>query len=156
MILIYLVFLIFVNFVDFSTGLRIDAESGNKFQEEVGLQGRGLGRYSSSQRTMKYQKDKEGQLKKVKNCTTLNPLVILGGFWEHKRGRMILRCKDGRRPSVKIIALCDTTVNQWDIDPSPSSFSSLSVCKHTGFLKPQKQMSLKPPKKTKRPKKIKP
>ena len=48
------------------------------------------------------------------------------------------------------------TVNQWDIDPSPSSFSSLSVCKHTGFLKPQKQMSLKPPKKTKRPKKVKP
>ena len=59
-------FLIFVNFVTFSTGLRIDAETGDEFQEEVGLQGRGLsGRYSSDQRTMKYQKDKEGQLKKV-------------------------------------------------------------------------------------------
>ena len=64
-------FLIFVNFVIFSTGLRIDAETGDEFQEEVGLQGRGLsGRYSSDQRTMKYQKDKEGQLKKV--YSTLN------------------------------------------------------------------------------------
>ena len=64
-------FLIFVNFVTFSTGLRIDAETGDEFQEEVGLQGRGLsGRYSSDQRTMKYQKDKEGQLKKV--YSTLN------------------------------------------------------------------------------------
>ena len=52
-------FLIFVNFVNFSTGLRIDAETGDEFQEEVDLQGRGLaGRYSSDQRTMKYQKDK--------------------------------------------------------------------------------------------------
>ena len=59
-------FLILVNFANFSTGLRIDAETGDEFQEEVGLQGRGLsGRYSSDQRTMKYQKDKEGQLKKV-------------------------------------------------------------------------------------------
>ena len=67
-------FLIFVNFVTFSTGLRIDAETGDEFQEEVGLQGRGLsGRYSSDQRTMKYQKDKEGQLKKVYSTIKSSP-----------------------------------------------------------------------------------
>ena len=58
-------FLIFANFADFGIGLRIDAETGDEFREEVGMQGRNLGRYSSDQRTMKYQKDKEGQLKKV-------------------------------------------------------------------------------------------
>ena len=65
MILNFLFLTFFGNFVDFSAGLRIDAETGDEFREEVGLQGRNLGRYSSDQRTMKYQKDKEGQLRKV-------------------------------------------------------------------------------------------
>ena len=69
MILNFLFLTFFGNFVDFSTGLRIDAETGAEFREEVGLQGRNLGRYSSDQRTMKYQKDKEGQLRKVKFST---------------------------------------------------------------------------------------
>ena len=78
-------FLIFVNFYNFSTGLRIDAETGDEFQEEVGLQGRGLsGRYSSDQRTMKYQKDKAGQLKKVysnQNRVKLKVIGETGRFW---------------------------------------------------------------------------
>ena len=83
-------FLIFVNFVTFSTGLRIDAETGDEFQEEVGLQGRGLsGRYSSDQRTMKYQKDKEGQLKKVYSTLKSGRVqsgrskLKLGGRWSN-------------------------------------------------------------------------
>ena len=81
-------FLIFLNFVNFSTGLRIDAETGDEFQEEVGLQGRGLsGRYSSDQRTMKYQKDKAGQLKKVGE---------IGRFWIKV---------NGRKPRLKVTSL---------------------------------------------------
>ena len=45
-------------------------------------------------------------MKKVDACLTTNPLVVLGGFWEQKRGKMILRCKSGRRPRVKVLAHC--------------------------------------------------
>ena len=49
-------------------GLRIDAETGQfvtDVENDMGMTPRQLGRYSSSQDTLKLQKDKKGQMKKV-------------------------------------------------------------------------------------------
>ena len=78
---------------------------------------------------------------------TKNPLVILSGIWEQKRGRMILRCRGGTRPKVpgrKLLAYCDASSGAWVIEPSPATFNSMQMCKDKKFLKPAKINSLKP------------
>ena len=78
---------------------------------------------------------------------TKNPLVILSGIWEQKRGRMILRCRGGYRPRVpgkKVLAYCNGKTGKWEIEPSPETFNSMQMCKDRKFLKPNKLGSLKP------------
>jgi len=65
-----------------------------------------------------------------------NPLVVLGGFWEQKKGKLILRCKSDQKPRVKVKAECNQTNRTWNINPDPSSFSTIDLCKDKNFLKP--------------------
>ena len=55
-------------------GLRIDAETGQfvtDVENDMGMTPRQLGRYSSSHDTLKLQKDKKGQMKKVRSKVIL-------------------------------------------------------------------------------------
>merc|ERR1712176_1279240 len=128
-------------------GLRIDAETGQVVTNgnmTMGMSTQQMVRYSSKQDTLKLQKDKKGQMKKVKPCITKNPLVIISGIWEQKRGRLILRCKDGKRPVVKVLAFCDAGQKKWEITPPPETFDSMKMCKTKKLLKPKQPGGLKP------------
>jgi len=135
----------------YASAYRMDADTGMVIERDYKLMRFGHSEADKRlQRSQKFQKDKVGQMKKVDACLTTNPLVVLGGFWEQKRGKMILRCKSGRRPRVKVLAHCIKKEIRWEITPSPSKFSSMDLCKEKKFLKPGSLMSLKKPKNNKK------